>query len=55
MAALLCKLYEPQRGNITLNGVDYRKIPKQPLREFISYLPQQSFMFAGTVRDNILV
>ncbi len=55
MANLLMKFYEPTSGRILLDGVDVRSIRRSSLRKFISYIPQETFLFPGTVIDNIRV
>jgi ATP-binding cassette subfamily B protein len=55
MANLLMKFYEPTRGRILVNGVDIRNVRRSSLRRFISYIPQETFLFPGTVIDNIRV
>eukprot|EP01130_Rhizamoeba_saxonica_P008357 TRINITY_DN3378_c0_g2_i2.p1 TRINITY_DN3378_c0_g2~~TRINITY_DN3378_c0_g2_i2.p1 ORF type:complete len:621 (-),score=123.37 TRINITY_DN3378_c0_g2_i2:60-1922(-) len=52
---LLCKLHEADSGSITLNGVEYSDIPPIPLRKFITYIPQNAYIFNGTLRQNIMV
>jgi ATP-binding cassette subfamily B protein len=55
MANLLMKFYEPTRGRILVDGVDVRNVRRSSLRRFISYIPQETFLFPGTVIDNIRV
>jgi ATP-binding cassette subfamily B protein len=50
---LLLRFYEPQRGRITVNGVDVREIPLDELRSLIGYVQQDIFLFAGDVLTNI--
>ncbi len=50
---LLMKFYEPQGGRILLDGNDIRDIDTCVLRGRIGYVPQDIFLFSGTVRDNI--
>ncbi len=50
---LLCRLYEPTRGQILLDGVDIREIPQQQLRRSLGVILQDSFLFAGDVKGNI--
>ena len=50
---LLLRYYEPQRGRITVNGVDTRRIPTDTLRSLIGYVQQDIFLFAGDVAGNI--
>jgi len=55
MANLLMKFYEPTRGRILVDGVDVRNVRRSSLRRFISYIPQETFLFPGTVIDNIRI
>ncbi len=50
---LLLRFYDPQRGRITVNGVDTRRIPADLLRGLIGYVQQDIFLFAGDVAGNI--
>ncbi|ERN42070.1 ABC-type multidrug transport system, ATPase and permease component [Rubidibacter lacunae KORDI 51-2] len=50
---LLCRLYEPTHGSILVDGIDIRDLPQQELRRHIGVILQESFLFAGSVRDNI--
>ena len=50
---LLLRFYDPQRGRITVNGVDIREIPLDELRSLIGYVQQDIFLFAGDVTSNI--
>jgi ATP-binding cassette subfamily B multidrug efflux pump len=50
---LLMRFYDPQRGRITVNGVDIRTIPLEELRALIGYVQQDIFLFAGDITTNI--
>jgi len=50
---LLMRFYDPQRGRITINGVDIRTIPLEELRALIGYVQQDIFLFAGDIATNI--
>ena len=50
---LLMRFYDPQRGRITVNGVDIRTIPLTELRALIGYVQQDIFLFAGDIATNI--
>ncbi len=50
---LLLRLYDPRSGCITLNGRDIRQYTVESLRQGIAVVPQQSILFALSVRDNI--
>lgn len=50
---LLMRFYDPQRGRITINGVDIRAMPLDELRSLIGYVQQDIFLFAGDIATNI--
>jgi ATP-binding cassette, subfamily B, multidrug efflux pump len=50
---LLCRLYEPTKGRILIDGVDIRKITQAELRGYLGVILQDGFLFAGDVRSNI--
>jgi ATP-binding cassette subfamily B protein len=50
---LLLRFYEPDSGFIAADGTNIKKVTKKTLRENISMVLQDSFIFEGTVRDNI--
>ncbi len=54
IAALVPRYYDPQRGQVQLGGRDVRSLPLDYLRGHIASVPQDVFLFHGTVRDNIL-
>ncbi len=53
LAQLLLRFYDPTRGNITIGGEDIRNIQLKTLREQISFVQQDVFLFSDTVTDNI--
>jgi ATP-binding cassette subfamily B protein len=50
---LICRFYEPDAGSIKIDGVDYRDISLQDLRNQIGIVLQEPFLFNGTIADNI--
>jgi ABC-type bacteriocin/lantibiotic exporter with double-glycine peptidase domain len=50
---ILQGLYPPDRGRVLLDGADIRQFGRQDLARWIGYVPQDTVLFAGTVRDNI--
>jgi ATP-binding cassette subfamily B protein len=50
---LLVRFYEIQRGRILLNGVDYRDLSRDEVRSAFGMVLQDTWMFAGTIHDNI--
>ena len=55
LAKLLVALYQPQAGSILVDGTDIRAIDPADLRRAVGYLPQNIVLFAGSVRDNLLM
>jgi ATP-binding cassette, subfamily B, multidrug efflux pump len=50
---LLCRLYEPSKGRILVDGIDIKDIPQADLRRYIGVILQESFLFAGDIKRNI--
>src|SRR5690606_36413967 len=50
---LIMRLYEPQRGRITIDGVDIRDMTQQSLHEQISWIPQEPGLFHRSLLENI--
>jgi len=50
---LLSRFYEPTGGRILIDGKDTRTITRQSLRRAMGFVPQDVFLFEGTIRDNI--
>ena len=50
---LLMKILEPSEGQIFIDGIDLQKIKKDSLRKGLIFLPQETVIFSGTIRDNI--
>jgi ATP-binding cassette subfamily B protein len=55
LAKLVVRFYDPRSGAVSFGGVDLRDATLSSLRDRIIVVPQEGFMFAGTVRDNIRV
>jgi len=53
IAKLLARFYDPQEGRITIDGHDLRDVTQASLRRQLGIVPQEGFLFAGTVSDNI--
>jgi ATP-binding cassette, subfamily B, multidrug efflux pump len=53
IAHLLLRMYDTTEGHIELNDIDIRKLALRDLREQISYVPQDVFLFSDTVENNI--
>jgi len=53
IAKLLARFYEPTEGRITIDGVDLNDATQASLRRQLGVVPQEGFLFAGTVAENI--
>ncbi len=53
MINLCMRLYDPSLGKITIDGVDIRDIPQDELRSSIGVVFQETYLFSGTIFDNI--
>jgi ABC-type multidrug transport system fused ATPase/permease subunit len=53
IAKLLARFYEPTEGRITVDGHDLNDVTQASLRTQLGVVPQEGFLFAGTVADNI--
>ena len=53
VARLLARFYDPNEGGVLLDGVDLRSVPDTVLRREIVLITQESFLFEGTVAENI--
>jgi len=53
VASLLLRFFDPDKGKITLDGVDLRNLSKQQLRSFIGLVSQDSTLFATTIAENL--
>jgi ATP-binding cassette subfamily B protein len=51
--SLLLRFYDPQRGRITLDGVDLRELPLAQLRELVGFVQQDLFLFTGDILHNL--
>jgi ABC-type multidrug transport system fused ATPase/permease subunit len=53
IAKLLARFYEPTHGRITIDDVDLNDVTQASLRRQLGVVPQEGFLFAGTVAENI--
>lgn len=53
LAKLLVNFFEPTTGEILINGHQLKNVDKQVLRKFINYLPQNPYIFSGSILDNL--
>jgi ATP-binding cassette subfamily B protein len=55
LAKLMARLYDPTDGRVTFAGIDLRQADVRSLRRRITVVPQEGFLFAGTIRDNVRI
>ena len=53
LAKLIARFYDPQEGVVRVGGVDLRNATLSSLRHRVVVVPQEGFLFAGTLRDNV--
>jgi ATP-binding cassette subfamily B protein len=53
IAKLIARFYDPRSGRITVDGFDLRDVTQRSLRRQLGIVPQEGFLFAGTVTENI--
>ncbi|MBY9018444.1 MAG: ABC transporter ATP-binding protein [Candidatus Lokiarchaeota archaeon] len=51
---LISRFYDVNDGKVTLDNIDIREIDKKTLRNLIGLVPQDAFLFTGTVKENLL-
>lgn len=55
LAKLIARLYDPTEGAVRFGGVDLRDATMSSLRQHIAVVPQEGFLFNGTIRDNVRI
>lgn len=53
IAQLVARLFDPQKGRVVIDGMDARGLPLRSLRHAIGFVPQDTFLFGRSIRDNI--
>jgi ATP-binding cassette subfamily B protein len=53
LAKLIARFYDPQRGRILVDGRDVRELDSKKLRSQLGIVPQEGFLFSGTIADNV--
>ena len=53
LAKLIARFYDPQRGRLTIDGRDVRGLSSSALRSQLGIVPQEGFLFSGTIRENV--
>ncbi|MEP7326583.1 MAG: ABC transporter ATP-binding protein, partial [Gemmatimonadota bacterium] len=54
LAELLARSYDPDKGRIVIDGVDIRTLDLADLRSAVGFVPQETFLFSDSIRENIL-
>jgi ATP-binding cassette subfamily B protein len=52
-AKLVPRFYDPQKGRLLIDGHDLREVDSRSLRRQLGYVPQEGYLFSGTVAENI--
>ncbi|USS40194.1 ABC transporter ATP-binding protein/permease [Thermococcus aggregans] len=55
IANLIMRFYDPTEGRVLYDGIDGRRISRKSLRRRIGYVPQEIYLFPGTIMENILM
>jgi ABC-type multidrug transport system fused ATPase/permease subunit len=55
VAKLVARLYDPAAGAVRIGGVDLRDVSMTDLRSHVCVVPQEGFLFAGSIRDNVRI
>ena len=55
IASLLLRFFDPQEGGLTFGGTDFRDLPLDDLRRHIGYVSQDTYLFYGTIEDNLRI
>ena len=50
---LIVRNYDPQSGKVLIDGIDLKSHNKKNIRDYISYVPQTTFLFSDTIKNNI--
>jgi len=54
LAKLMTRFYDPVGGSVSIDGYDLRTLANSDLRRSVTMVPQEGFLFTGTIRENIL-
>jgi subfamily B ATP-binding cassette protein MsbA len=52
-AGLMARFYDPQQGSITIDGYDLCEVSLDSLKKNLAFVDQETFLFSGSIRDNI--
>jgi ABC-type multidrug transport system fused ATPase/permease subunit len=53
LAKLVARFYDPDSGRVLVDGYDLRDVTERSLRSQLGIVPQEGFLFSGTIRDNV--
>ena len=53
LAKLAVRFYDPRQGSVSIDGVDLRELSFASLRRHVALVPQEGYLFGGTLRDNL--
>jgi len=53
LAKLVARFYDPQRGRVLVDGHDLRELSARAVRSQLGIVPQEGFLFSGTIRENV--
>ena len=53
LAKLIARFYDPQQGRVAVDGIDVRRLDSRALRGQLGIVPQEGFLFSGTVAENV--
>jgi ATP-binding cassette subfamily B protein len=53
LVKLIARFYDPRRGSVRVDGLDIRELDLGAFRRQLGFVPQEAFLFTGTIRDNI--
>ncbi|MBA3345321.1 MAG: ABC transporter ATP-binding protein [Gemmatimonadales bacterium] len=52
---MIVRAYDPDKGAVRLDGVDIRRLTLEDLRRAVGFVPQETFLFGETLRENVLL
>ena len=55
VASLLLRFFDPQEGRLAFGETDFRDIPLEDLRQYFGYVSQDTYLFYGTIEDNLRI
>lgn len=53
LVSLIPRFYHPQQGNIFIDGINIKEVRIRDLRKVVGIVPQETFLFSGTIKENI--